>query len=399
LYFYDSGLVVKLAWAPKDLTEATAPITREMAIARHVATMHDPAAKSEEERTGRDYFIDVPFKDLFPPPPVNNHDELQPAYDFPADTPWTALFDYQYAGKPTWRIYASQGSGLGYGLVDARTGTEIRFQRPIKGFVSGPVIPLPNGSVIPAPSPVGSPFNPDVRFERQQGCLGDRMTLHLRGFRTGRVRFWLAHDRPNGPFIITTDPHPFQALLGSVDLPSTGFGDFSFEIPARLGPTGSGGEVVLAPGSSYSIMVEQDGWDGSTELGFEVPAVPCAPASPAPTPHFSWSPASPCLNERLTLHGEGMSGKTALVMLDQGPRPPRFPGGFPFLYLGTVPVVDGKVDLAFVPADGPPASPDPRLGPSPSKITGDQTYRFRVYDQDGTREVPAPEAFTIRACQ
>ncbi len=143
LFFFPSGLVVLTRWQPRDLDETTVKVPKQEAIARYVAAIRDPAFKSDEERTGQDYFLGVPYAGAFPPPEQNVHDDLVPAYEVPDTVKWDARFDYQFAGKPVWLVLGAEGGGLGLGWVDAQTGTIIRFQRPRQGYIVGPFIPAP----------------------------------------------------------------------------------------------------------------------------------------------------------------------------------------------------------------------------------------------------------------
>jgi hypothetical protein len=141
-------LVVLTGWQARDVDETTVKVPKQAAIARYVAAIRDPAFKSEEERTGQDYFLGVPYAGTFPPPEHNNRDDLVPAYDFPDNVKWDATFVYQFAGKPVWLIHAAEGAGFGSGWMDAQTGTIIRFQRPRQGYIVGPFVPSP--TVLPS---------------------------------------------------------------------------------------------------------------------------------------------------------------------------------------------------------------------------------------------------------
>jgi hypothetical protein len=149
LLFYAPGVVLRTRWLPVDVDEHTVKVSREAAIALHVAAMRDPNAKSEEERTGRDYFLGTPYVGAFPPPEWNRWDDLRPKYDIPNDAPWYATLDTSYAGKPVWHVVCNW-SGYGIGLVDGQTGTLIRFMRPNMGAANGVVTPSP---FIPTPGP------------------------------------------------------------------------------------------------------------------------------------------------------------------------------------------------------------------------------------------------------
>lgn len=142
MYVYgESGVMLRLRWHPKDLDESTVRVSKQAAADLLSTAMRDPASMSEEERTGRDYFLGTPYVGLFPPPTANVWDHLKPVYDFPANAFWEASLGYEYAEKPVWYIRG----GFGSGLVDAQTGALIRFYRPSQNSAgnSGLVSPTP----------------------------------------------------------------------------------------------------------------------------------------------------------------------------------------------------------------------------------------------------------------
>lgn len=134
---------VELRWRARDLEPHTVRITEAEAIARHVRAVRDPFFRSEEERTGRDYFLGVAYEGRFPAPEANRHDEFAPAYTFPPEAPWKGMFVYHFAGKPVWmvRCWLRNYAGLGGGWVDAQTGAVIRFGRPRAAHAIAPFGP------------------------------------------------------------------------------------------------------------------------------------------------------------------------------------------------------------------------------------------------------------------
>jgi hypothetical protein len=132
-----------MKWVSKDRDQTNVPVSKQEAIALHVSHMRDPAFKSDEERTGLDHFLGIPYQDVFPPPSMNVHDDLVPASIVPDESHWRAEFSYSFAGKPVWTILGDGSSGLGIGRVDAQSGVEFRFQRPVEGYHLGPFVPTP----------------------------------------------------------------------------------------------------------------------------------------------------------------------------------------------------------------------------------------------------------------
>jgi hypothetical protein len=143
-------LVVRTTFDGPVPTEAQVAIDRQAAIARAQAVLKDPSARSWEERTGRDYFSDLPYRPHQPGDPVgaSNTVDLAPVYELPDSLTWRADFFGFYAGKPIWQVY-SQGAAqpspvasipvgstftyVDYATetwIDANTGEAIRFRRP-----------------------------------------------------------------------------------------------------------------------------------------------------------------------------------------------------------------------------------------------------------------------------
>jgi hypothetical protein len=146
LFFYEAGVVLRTQWTPKRFDAASVPVSKQAAIATVVAALRDPAAQSEEARTGRDYFVGTPYAGIFgPAPEVNRHDDLVPTYDVPDAVDWNGFVGTEWAEKPVWLIGSTWGGG---GWVDARTGTLIRFTRLRVGHGTGG---MPSPYVPPAP--------------------------------------------------------------------------------------------------------------------------------------------------------------------------------------------------------------------------------------------------------
>jgi hypothetical protein len=143
LFFYQDGQVLAVQWGQQRYTEQNVPVTKQAAIATTIAALRDPNAEAEEAKTGRDYFLGVPFKGLFQPSPANFRDDPVPTSDVPDGIGWSGFLDQEYVDKPTWHIQSGWGGGA---QVDALTGTLIRFTRLHVGHgTGGPPQPLASG--------------------------------------------------------------------------------------------------------------------------------------------------------------------------------------------------------------------------------------------------------------
>lgn len=144
LFFFEGGQVLSVRWGQQHYTEATVPVSKAQAITTMVAALRDPNAKSEEEKTGRDHFLDVPFAGVFPPNAVNYHDDLVPTFDVPDGIDWNGFLGNDYVDRPAWFINSTWGGG---GVVDAVTGDLVRFTRLRVGHGTGgppsPFMPSP----------------------------------------------------------------------------------------------------------------------------------------------------------------------------------------------------------------------------------------------------------------
>ena len=163
--------VVRERWAPLDLAAYPAKVDNDAATLALLHAVRTRGFQGEEEQTGLDHFLGIPFGSgygygggvvVVPPVPAPDArpttlasvppDEVQ--YDVPVDASWSESFQV-ILGKPVWQLSAygnaSQGSGAGYydsgaqGLVDATTGAVIRFMRPTRHYF-GQDKPLPAAS-------------------------------------------------------------------------------------------------------------------------------------------------------------------------------------------------------------------------------------------------------------
>jgi hypothetical protein len=125
-----------------------ARLSEREAIARLSAAIGDRAFKSEEERTGRDYFLGITFK---PPDPgrMISPGRIEVLYAVPNDARWIVNFE-SVIGKAVWhlsfytpsldtwsgrgRVPPSPPEYSGEGLIDAASGAVIRFRRPYKRY-------------------------------------------------------------------------------------------------------------------------------------------------------------------------------------------------------------------------------------------------------------------------
>lgn len=167
-------LVVRATFGDPVPTEAQVAIDRQAAIEKAKAVLSDPASRSWEARTGRDYFSGLPYRPHQPGDPVgtSNTTRLEPVYDLPGNLHWRAdLYGY-YAGKPIWQVYsqpvgqpsagaplpvASPPVGATFSVVDystetwidANTGEAVRFRRPQR--TTATVVAAPSPFTPPAP--------------------------------------------------------------------------------------------------------------------------------------------------------------------------------------------------------------------------------------------------------
>lgn len=202
----DKTIVLRQAWGPLNLDATRVTVSSTDAINRLTGAIRDRGFVSEEERTGKDYFLGFAFE----PPTIWTGDgqRVEVRYDVPADARWEASLQ-QILGKLVWQlsfwkdgpiVYAdARGGGAtgvavaapavapaaaddqtrpapecpppdpgfyenqsGSGMVDAATGTVIRFSRPTTVYYTPYtpefcVSPKPEPSEKPSPSPSASP--------------------------------------------------------------------------------------------------------------------------------------------------------------------------------------------------------------------------------------------------
>lgn len=144
----EKTLITKTRWAQVPMPVDAARLSEREAIARLSAAIADRAFKSEEERTGRDYFLGRAFA---PPAPGGgiSPGRIEVLYAVPEAARWIANFE-SVIGKAVWhlrfytpsmdawsnrgRIPPSPPAYSGEGLIDAESGVVIRFRRPYKRY-------------------------------------------------------------------------------------------------------------------------------------------------------------------------------------------------------------------------------------------------------------------------
>lgn len=149
----DRTLAIRMRWAPLTLPTEAIKVDGNDAVKRLVAAIRDPNARSVEEQTGRDYFLDVPFVTKAVPPALPGRNELM--LELPADAAWVVSL-HAIFGKLVWQLnyhapMASPQPWAGgeqpprppfsflngnsiHGMVDAETGAVIRFNRLVKHY-------------------------------------------------------------------------------------------------------------------------------------------------------------------------------------------------------------------------------------------------------------------------
>jgi hypothetical protein len=145
LLVYKTGVVLRMRYSAPTGSETASGgmLSPEAAIDKLKAALRDPAARSVEEVTGRDYFIGAPYQGVFNPTPVGPFASVGPSYEFSDAAPWNALFDDSFAGKEVYWINANGWPGYGRGLVDARTGAVVRFTRTAENHSDALFMPTP----------------------------------------------------------------------------------------------------------------------------------------------------------------------------------------------------------------------------------------------------------------
>ncbi|HBN09057.1 MAG TPA: hypothetical protein DD435_10555 [Cyanobacteria bacterium UBA8530] len=169
-------LVIRLHWAPLNLSPETVAVDSATALKTLKAAIVDQEAKSEEEKSGIDYFLGTAFVK----PGYSTGYKSEVLYQLPAAARWGVGLRYTL-GHLFWVVNANptspmEQSGPGYwlnssvtGMIDAQSGALIRFSRPSKVFyvmpspMLSPVpgVNLPFPSITPTPCPTATPAPSD----------------------------------------------------------------------------------------------------------------------------------------------------------------------------------------------------------------------------------------------
>lgn len=185
--------------------------------------------------------------------------------------------------------------------------------------------PQPTSSPSPHPAPSGSDFFPPpvapdmsnvayaARMRPNSPCVGDTVHvsgLHFNGAR--RVTVWLKGDTPEQATIVNTypiDKVPYAVKVGDVAVQPDGSFQADFTLKSVMEPVSTGGRLLVEPGSNLTVVLVDDGSNGSRGLGFTVGAT-CS-ASPVPVAaSLHLEPAYPCYGEQVTAVGQGFTGPT-----------------------------------------------------------------------------------------
>ncbi|MDB5098844.1 MAG: hypothetical protein JWM80_3265 [Cyanobacteria bacterium RYN_339] len=173
-------LIVRTRWAPMDLSAPIA-VDNDAALQGLITAIKTQGVKSEEEKSGKDYFLGSPYSatnGMCFGPVASGPNHTETVYDVPADARWNTSLQMML-GKPVWQLnfYANgqkdtyqQGfyfNNSANGMVDATTGAVIRFGRPSKQFFGTPDPnqgpypikggPMPMPSLMPSPAPTTTP--------------------------------------------------------------------------------------------------------------------------------------------------------------------------------------------------------------------------------------------------
>lgn len=185
----EKTLVVRARWAPLNLAATPVGVDSDAAVQKLVTAIEDRNFKSEEETTGKDYFLGTAF-DQAAMNPVSPEVRTEVVYDVPDNARWYASLQ-PILGKLVWELsfysynvmpvpaVAVDGVAVppvdpGYyfdnsarGMIDAQTGAVIRFSRPTKRYYNypsatpsiapKPPIASPSPTASPSPSPSASP--------------------------------------------------------------------------------------------------------------------------------------------------------------------------------------------------------------------------------------------------
>ncbi|HEY9765376.1 MAG TPA: hypothetical protein V6C82_03390 [Chroococcales cyanobacterium] len=165
-------LVIRLHWAPLNLSPETVAVDSATALKTLKAAIMDKEAKSEEEKSGLDYFLGTAFVK----PEYSPGYRSEVLYELPPAARWIVGLRYTL-GHLFWIINGNPAismnqNGPDYwlnnsvtGMIDAQSGALIRFSRPSKVFYVMPApmpspvpgIKMPFPSITPTPSPTSTP--------------------------------------------------------------------------------------------------------------------------------------------------------------------------------------------------------------------------------------------------
>lgn len=177
----DKTVAIRMRWAPLNLATTPIEVDADEALKKLKAAIEDAQFRSEEEKSGLDYFLGTSFGTaspvMMPPPPYQ--ERIEALYAVPANARWNVQLQ-SALGKLVWelsfyQVYDEKNppmpatdyyvDGNGRGMVDATTGAVIRFSRPSKRYFPQPYpgkvppspVPAPNAPLSPPPSPMVAP--------------------------------------------------------------------------------------------------------------------------------------------------------------------------------------------------------------------------------------------------
>jgi hypothetical protein len=161
----DKTLVIRMRWAPLNLAATPIAVDADEAVKKLTAAIEDQAFRSEEEKTGTDYFFGTAFQPVPTVPPGGYQERVEIVYDVPPQARWNATLQ-SVLGKQVWelnyyRAYSESDpppqapdhwfDNSARGMVDAQTGVVVRFTRPSKRYFPQYPSPMPPTSI---PSPI-----------------------------------------------------------------------------------------------------------------------------------------------------------------------------------------------------------------------------------------------------
>ncbi len=206
-------------------------------------------------------------------------------------------------------------------------GTPPPIASPVPGGQVTPRVPggrfTPPGPFLP-PSPTTSvppPSGPTLALAPQTPCLGAPVTLVGRGLPAARrATAWLLpgyRQIPEDAWGDATSPPAHAVQVGDAVVDVQGEVHISFVAEHRMGPTTSGGDLVLSPGESPSLRLIVDApaepvvvWG---EMSFGSSGEGCPPVQMPARPRVSMEPAFPCAGDQVTVAGEGFAGAEAII--------------------------------------------------------------------------------------